>query len=245
MAHTRVVIVTPVYYKEAPRLAERVFAQLRFFKHALREYQWQVVIANNGPRKDALDVAQRLAAQHPRVRWTDVDQPGRGWSLVKTWMEADADVLLYMDAELATNLGALPIMIQMLSSGAADVVTGSRYVAGSKSKRTFHRWLLSKGYNMLLQLLLGLSVRDSQCGFKGLTKEAAQRILPLTRDRKFFFDSEMLYVGQRLGLRIREIPVEWEEQNETSVHIFWVAVDYVRSIVRLLLQRFPPAHKKP
>lgn len=234
---TKVDIIIPVYYKESSHLEHRIKQQLAFFKKRLNKYDWKIVIANNGPKKDALYAAKSLSKKYKEVKYSDIDNPGRGWSLSTTWFNSKADIIMYMDADLATNLESVVIMLNLLVSDSCDIAIGSRYVKGANAKRTLNRYMLSKGYNLMLNHILGLKVLDAQCGFKGLKKEVARSIIPLTRDRKWFFDTELLYRAQQHGYRIKEIPVEWQEQKETSVQILSVIADYIKNIGRLLFSK--------
>ncbi len=231
-----VAIVIPVYYKEAPTLADRIKEQLRFYQKALRNYNWTIVIANNGPRKDVLPVVQSLMKKNPHLTYTDIDTPGRGIALRHTWLQSKCDFLTYMDADLATNLNSFPHMLSLLST-THDVVIGSRYAAGAQIRRTFTRLFLSKVYNFLLNVVLDLDIADSQCGFKGIRREVAQKVIPHIKDQKWFFDTELLFVAKKMGYSLHEIPVEWYEQNETSVKLISVSLDYIKNILRL---RFHP-----
>ncbi len=236
MAMPSVDIVIPVYYKEAPHLAGRVEQQLSYYRQHLRGYQWRIVIANNGAKKDVLAVVRDLMKKNPEVSYTDIDTPGRGIALRHTWLGSASDILLYMDADLATSLDSVVPMLYQLTHG-CDVVTGSRYVPGAKVQRTLSRLILSKVYNYLLRFVLGLDVADSQCGFKGIRREVAQRVLPHVKDQWWFFDTEMLYVAKKMGYAVREIPVEWYEQDETSVQLVRVSLDYIKNILRLRLSK--------
>lgn len=230
-------IVIPVYYKEAQNLAERIEEQHAFFSKELSDYDWQIIIANNGPKKDALEVAKELEKKYSRVTHSDIDNIGRGWSLTETWGKSTSDIVMYMDADLATNLKSVKAMLALLSADGCDVAIGSRYAGGAETKRTFHRNFVSKTYNFMLRCLLGLKVLDSQCGFKGVKRTVVQHLIPLTKDRKFFFDTELLYFAEKKGYRVVEIPVKWEEQEETSVQVISVSIDYIKNILRLLFSK--------
>ncbi len=229
----RVDIVTPVYYKEAQTIVERILKQFAYCTKNLTDYDWKLVIANNGLKKDVREATRTLIKKYPRIRWSDTDNQGRGWSLAETWLKSDADLFVYMDADLATNMNSLHPMIHLLKNKEADIAIGSRYIKGANASRTLQRLILSKTYNLLLNTILGLNVKDAQCGFKGITRKAVQELIPLTKDRKFFFDTELLYYGQLRGYTLVEIPVEWTEQEETSVHIVHVTLSYLAHIFRL------------
>jgi glycosyltransferase involved in cell wall biosynthesis len=234
--------VIPVYYKEAPTLARRIEEQVSFYRKALKNYHWNVVVANNGQRKDVLPVVMNLMKKYKNISYTDIDTPGRGIALRQTWLGSSSDILVYMDADLATNLSSVPDMLSLLS-GPADIVTGSRYVPHAKVKRTFSRLFLSRVYNLMLNVILGVGIADSQCGFKGIKRDVAHRVLPYVKDQVWFFDTEMMYVAKKMGYVVREIPVEWYEQDETSVKLIGVSLDYIKNILRLRLGRNPYPRK--
>ena len=232
-----VAIVIPVYYKEAPTLARRLGEQIRFYRKALRHYDWTIIVANNGPRKDVLPVVRSLMRKHKHLTYTDIDIPGRGIALRHTWLSCKQDLLAYMDADLATSLHSFPKMLSLLSEQ-CDIVIGSRYVQGANIKRTFIRLILSKFYNFLLNTILGLHITDSQCGFKGIRREVAQEVIPSVKDQEWFFDTEMLFVAKEKKYSICEIPVEWYEQEETSVKLISVSLNYIKNILRLRFSSF-------
>lgn len=229
-------IVIPVYYKEADSIEKRIAEQIIFYNKALKNYRWRIVVANNGPKKDVIPVIKKIMKSQPRVTYTDIDIPGRGIALRHTWLGSKADILMYMDADLATSLDSIVPMLTLLSKE-ADVVIGSRYVPGARVKRTFSRLILSKVYNLLLRFFLRLNIKDSQCGFKGIKREVAQHVLPHVKDQWWFFDTELLYVAKNMGYKVVEIPVEWYEQKETSVQLFTVSADYIKNIIRLYFSK--------
>jgi glycosyltransferase involved in cell wall biosynthesis len=229
-------IVIPTYYKEAGALEKRLLEQIKFYQQTLKKYAWRIVVANNGPKKEVLPVVQQMMKKYKFLSYTDIDTPGRGIALRHTWLNSKADMLVYMDADLATSLNSLPPMLELLATD-ADVVIGSRYVPGANVHRTFSRWLLSRVYNILLRVFLNLDIADSQCGFKGIRREVAQVVIPKIKDQWWFFDTEMLYVAKKIGYTVKEIPVEWYEQEETSVQLIKVSLDYIKNIIRLRFSR--------
>ena len=229
-------IVIPVYYKEAPTLEKRLLEQILYYKKTLKHYRWGIVVANNGPKKDALPIIKNLMKKYNQISYTDIDTPGRGIALRHTWLNSKSDFLVYMDADLATSLDSLVPMLSLLESH-CDIAIGSRYVPGARVKRTISRFILSKVYNILLNVVLGLDIADSQCGFKGIRRDVAKKVIPNIKDEWWFFDTEMLYVAKKMGYVVCEIPVEWYEQNETSVKLIAVSLDYIKNILRLKFSR--------
>ncbi|WP_375406765.1 GtrA family protein, partial [uncultured Amnibacterium sp.] len=114
-----------------------------------------------------------------------------------------------------------------------DVAIGTRLSRGSRVIRGTGREFISRSYNGLVRAVLSASFTDAQCGFKAITKQAADRLLPLVRDDTWFFDTELLVLAERSGLRIHEVPVDWQDDPDSRVDIAQTAKDDLRGIVRL------------
>lgn len=205
-------LVLPVY-NEAESLEGAVGAA----RKALRGESFEIIIAEDGSTDGTDKVAARLAKKFSNVKHLhNGERLGRGGALKKAFSEARGEFVAYMDADLATNPKHLKRMLQELRSN--DVVIGSRYCQESKANRSAKRLFLSKGFNALVALLLGSKVSDHQCGFKGFRKSVAQKLCSLARDNHWFWDTEVLVLAQREGIRVKEIPVEWQESGRTKVN---------------------------
>jgi putative flippase GtrA len=140
-----------------------------------------------------------------------------------------------MDVDLSTGLEALLPLVAPLISGHSDVAIGTRLSRGARVVRGPRRELISRGYNLLLHAILGTRFSDAQCGFKAIRADAARRLLPLVRDSGWFFDTELLVLAERAGLRIHEVPVDWVEDPDSRVDILPTAVADLRGVARLAL----------
>ncbi len=225
-------LVIPVYNEERV-LADSVVKVLAWCD-GHPEHDWRVVVANNASTDSTLAIARRLEGEYPgRMRALDVPVKGRGIALRTAWLTSTADVMAYMDVDLSTDLEALPPLIDPIAQGEVDVAYGSRLAKGARTQRGFKREFISRSYVFLLRTLAGLKVSDAQCGFKGISREAAQALVPLVRDNAWFFDSELLLVAQKNGFRLREVPVRWTDDPDTRVAIVKTAVEDLKGIWRL------------
>jgi len=139
-----------------------------------------------------------------------------------------------MDVDLSTRIDAVVPLIIPILSGRADITIGSRLTRGARVRRSRRREVLSRGYNLLLRSALHVRFRDAQCGFKAVRTQVARELLPRVRDDGWFFDTELLVLGERAGLRIHEIPVEWVEDPDSRVNIPSTVLTDLRGVVRLL-----------
>ena len=227
-------VVVPVYNEEG--VLARSVAVLRDFLAENLSCRWQIVIADNGSVDGTLAIAKDLSQQYPDVRYIQLELKGRGRALRKAWLESDADVVSYMDVDLSTKLDAFPELIRALDEG-YDIAVGSRLMKGSRVKRSLKREMTSRGYNLLIKAMFYSSFSDAQCGFKAVKCDVAQKLVPLIKDQAWFFDTELLLLAGMKGYRIKDVPVEWVEDEDTRVRIAKTAWEDIKGLLRV---RFRP-----
>ena len=224
-------IVIPVYNEEA-ELALSV-RRLHDFLASEVPYRSRITIADNASTDQTLAVAHQLAEELPNIAVIHLDEKGRGGALRAAWSASDATVVAYMDADLSTDLSALMPLVAPLISGHSDVAIGSRLAASSRVVRGPKREIVSRSYNLLLRGVLGARFSDAQCGFKAMRADVARRLLPLVADTGWFFDTEMLVIAERAGLRIHEVPVDWVDDPDSRVDIVRTAIDDLKGCWRV------------
>ena len=193
----------------------------------------RITIADNGSTDGTWAQALALAEELPSVHAARLERPGRGGALHSIWSASDADIYAYMDVDLSTGLNALLPLLAPLLSGHSDVAIGTRLARGARVARGPRRELISRCYNLLLHATLGTGFSDAQCGFKAIRADAARRLLPLTTDTSWFFDTELLVLAERAGLRIHEVPVDWIDDPDSRVNLVGTAWADIRGIIRL------------
>jgi putative flippase GtrA len=224
-------IVVPVKDEERD-LGPSVRRLSRFLREEF-PFTARITIADNGSTDHTWAVATGLSQELPGVTAVHMDQSGRGRALRAIWSGSDADVLAYMDVDLSTDLNALLPLVAPLLSGHSDVAIGTRLARGSRVIRGPRREVISRSYNLLLRASLGAEFSDAQCGFKAIRREQARALLPLTEDTGWFFDTELLVLAERAGLRIHEVPVDWIDDTDSRVDIVATALADLRGIARL------------
>ena len=229
--HDRILVVLPVYNESAVIASsiERLYLQLA------NDYpdQFDILVVDNGSTDSTVSVAQQSAVGHDDVSVVSIDGKGRGLALRHAWGSTDAAVVAYMDADLSTDLSHLKALIDPLLHGTADITYGSRLEPESKVERGIKREVISRSYNILLRIFLGVRIRDAQCGFKAARTEVAQSLLPQIENDNWFFDTEMLVLGLRRGLRVRSVPVRWVDDRGSTVDIVATVLEDLRGIYRL------------
>src|SRR4051812_10191179 len=224
-------IVVPVYDEEAD-LGPGV-RRLHAYLTERFPFTWRITIADNASKDRTPLVAAALAAELPGVRVVRLEEKGRGRALRTVWSASDAEVLAYMDVDLSTDLDALLPLVAPLISGHSDLAIGSRLARSARVVRGPKREIISRGYNRLLRLALQVRFSDAQCGFKAVRADRARALLPLVRDSGWFFDTELLVLAERTGLRIHEVPVDWVDDPDSRVDIVATAVADLKGVWRL------------
>jgi glycosyltransferase involved in cell wall biosynthesis len=226
-------IVVPVYNEIAAleQNARRLHAYLS------EAFTFRITIADNGSTDGTWDAAFGLERELDEVRAVRLEQKGRGRALHSVWSESDAQVLAYMDSDLSTDLAALLPLVAPLLSGHSDLAIGTRLSRGSRVVRGPKREVISRCYNAILHVVLRARFSDAQCGFKAIRADCARELLPLVHDRAWFFDTELLVLAERAGLRIHEVPVDWVDDPDSRVDIVATATADLRGVLRLLVHR--------
>ncbi len=225
-------VVVPVY-NEQDALADSV---RRLHRHLSEHFPFtfRITIADNASVDATPEIAASLPDELEEVRLCRLEQKGRGRALHTVWSTSDAPVLAYMDVDLSTDLAALLPLVAPLISGHSDVAIGTRLSRGSRVVRGPKREIISRCYNLILRSTLSARFSDAQCGFKAIRSDAAQILLPHIADTGWFFDTELLVLAQRCGLRIHEVPVDWVDDPDSRVAIVATAMADLKGVARLL-----------
>lgn len=224
-------VAVPVYNEQ--ETLERSIRALHAYLCAELDVPWRITIADNASTDNTAVIAGRLAETLSNVVAVHLDEKGRGRALKQVWLDSPADVLAYVDVDLSTDLSALPPLIAPLLSGHSDVAIGTRLARGSRVVRGRKREFISRSYNLLLRGTMAVRFSDAQCGFKALRRDVAHELIPLIEDNGWFFDTELLIIAERSGLRIHEVPVDWIDDPTSSVQLASTARENVKGMLRV------------
>jgi glycosyltransferase involved in cell wall biosynthesis len=225
-------IVVPVYNEEAG--LEHSIRRLHRFLESEFPFSWRILVADNASTDSTAAIADRLAYALTRVEVLHLERKGRGRALRAAWAASRAQVVCYMDVDLSTDLRALLPLVAPLLSGHSDLAIGTRLAHGARVVRGPKRELISRAYNRLLHTTLRTRFSDAQCGFKAARTDALRGLLEDVRDDGWFFDTELLVLAQRRGLRIHEVPVDWVDDPDSRVDVVRTAFEDLRGIARLM-----------
>ncbi len=229
-------IVLPVYNEEV-ELAASVTTLSRFLRKQLEDFSWHITIADNASTDKTLAIARSLSHKYSFVSVDHLSRKGRGRAVKHVWRKGEYDYLAYMDIDLSTDLRHLPQLLRSLERG-YDIAIGSRNARGARVYgRGLLRSLTSKGYIILIKFIFWVGFTDAQCGFKAVNRKVITNLLPHIKDNEWFFDSELLIVGEKSGYRIYEEPVTWIDNPGSTVRVMKTAIGDLKGLLRLFLGR--------
>jgi putative flippase GtrA len=224
-------VVIPVYNEEAD--LDGSVRSLHAYLQEHLPFPFRITVADNASTDGTWSVVRALHAELDHVAGLRLRQKGRGRALRAAWSDSDAVVLAYMDVDLSTDLAALLPLIAPLVSGHSDLAIGTRLARGARIVRGPKRDLISRCYNAVLHTTLRTRFSDAQCGFKAIRADVATALLPMVQDEAWFFDTELLVLAERAGLRIHEVPVDWVDDPDSRVDIVDTAVKDLQGVARL------------
>ena len=238
-------VVIPAYNEERRigRSLERVVAYLG-------EQRWrsEILVVIDGSRDRTAEIVRRVATDMPvRVLDSGVNR-GKGSCVRRGMLEARGDLRVFSDADLSTPIEEVERLAASVTSG-YDVAIGSRHLPGSRVevRQPWWRQMMGRAFNACTRRLVMTGVRDTQCGFKLFSADAARHIFPRQRIDHFGFDVELLWIARRLGLRVAEIPVTWVDDRRSTVRPISDAARMLVDLVRIRhadrkgLYALPPA----
>ena len=235
-------IVIPVFNEEQA-LPRSIVILADYLKANLRN-PWQIVIADNASTDKTQSVSEMLCERYSGINYLHIPQKGRGRALKAAWLDSTADIVSYMDVDLATDLTHFPQLVESLQEG-YHVAIGSRLSKGSRVSRSIKREVVSRGYNLLIKSMFFTPFQDAQCGFKALTRRTAQAIVPHIKNDNWFFDTELLIIAAKRGYRIKQLPVKWDDDPTSTVNIPRTATEDIKGLFRLRFGGIPPVPPPP
>jgi len=229
VSETYLSIVIPAY-NEALRLGQTLDAITGFLKK--QSYASEVILSDDGSTDDTVRIAEKGLEGFPHRILSASGNRGKGHAVRQGMFAAGGKFVFFMDADLSTPVGEVAKFLPLLEKD-CDVAIGSRALPGSRIevRQSLLRETMGKIFNCFARFWVFKSVRDSQCGFKGFRQESARKLFVLQKLDGFSFDAEVVYLAQKLGLHLQEIPVTWHNSAKSHVCI-------LRDPVRMFLDIF-------
>lgn len=225
-------------YNEEKILKNNTLKLLNFCRSKNFSFAWKIILIINGSNDQSFEIAKDLKDKYPdEINFVNYEKRGRGYALKKYFLESRADIIAYMDVDLAVDLKCLDALMDPIINKKAQIAIGSRLLPDSKTDRSFLRELSSRIYIFFSRIILRHNFSDLQCGFKAIEKKTAKKIFPYIKNEKWFFDTELIAYAKMLGCKIAEIPVDWSEnryaERKSKVNVIRDGCKFILNLIEL------------
>ncbi|WP_198919836.1 glycosyltransferase [Pseudomonas chlororaphis subsp. aureofaciens] len=228
-------ITIPILNEEAT-LAQQVRTAYAYIQENLQDIGTiTITLADNGSTDSTPDIGRALSTELPGVKYLRLEKRGVGLALKSSWGESKADIVGYMDLDLATDLGHLRPALSSLTSRKTDIVTGSRLAKGAKViGRTPLRNFTSACFNYIVKFIFRTSFSDGMCGFKFLQRSILPPLMAHgAQSDGWFFATEILVTGEHLNYKVLDLPVTWTDDPNSKVKIIKLSLEYLKAMFAL------------
>ena len=196
---------------------------------------FRIIIADNGSTDFTEDIGKKLSKKYGEIEFLKVGKKGVGLALRTSWTKSNADIIGYMDLDLATDLSHMIEVYKLMKKDKIYIVNGSRLLPNSEvTNRTIFREVTSKGFNFLVKRILDVEITDGMCGFKFFKKTIANKLINTGINTDgWFFSTEILVKAIWSGIKVKEIPLFWDDKGDTRVNVAKSVFDYLKSIFKM------------
>jgi len=234
MENTFLFVIIPAYNEEAriKNTLEKIHSYLKN-----QDYTYEIIIVNDGSTDNTWALVNEIAQKIKEVRILKNEKNrGKGFTIKKGFLNAKGKYLLFTDADLSTPIEEVEKLISWLKKG-YDIAIGSRALKESHIQihQPWYRELAGRIFNLFVQAMAVPGIKDTQCGFKCFTQKAALEICERQKIEKFSFDVEMLYIGRKLGYKIKEVPICWFNNPHTKVNFLKDGYRMCLDLIRIRL----------
>jgi dolichyl-phosphate beta-glucosyltransferase len=211
-------------YNEAERIRPSLETAFQYLKD--RKYEAEILVVDDGSKDSTIQVVQGFIDEHlpeAGIRCLLIplgSNQGKGAAVRRGMLEAKGKIRIFTDADLSTPVYEVEKVIPLIESQQFDVVIGSRAAEGRKLVKKHQPWYreaMGRFFNVLVQALVFRGIADTQCGFKAFSDRAALNLFSRQKVMGFSFDVEILYLARRAGYRVKEIAVEWYNDERSTV----------------------------
>lgn len=247
-------IVIPAYNEEKD-IRRNVLTVLGFLEN--QDWEAELIVADDGSQDNTVSIVETLLKSHPRLKLLRLKHQGKGPTVTSGILAAAGKYVLFSDADLATPIEEVKRLLVWATEHSFDIVIASREGMGAKREgEPLYRHLMGRVFNILVRIVTGLNFKDTQCGFKLFTRQAAQKvfkrlIIYAPREGKELsqaflgaFDVEFLVIAQNLGYKIKDVSVPWHFVETPRLNVIRDSFKMLRDVVKVRLNSMLGKYKQ-
>lgn len=227
-------IVIPAYNEER-RIGQTLTKYSEFFSKKLGK-NFEILVVLNGCKDDTLGVAEKFSKKYSNIKYINIKEAiGKGGAVIEGFKNVGGEFIGFVDADNATPAKAFYDLYENIRDN--DGIIASRWIKGAKigKKQPISRRIASRCFNIIVRMLFGIKVRDSQCGAKLFKKNAVKTVLNELGITRWAFDIDLLYLMKKHNFNVIEIPTEWNEPGESHLNIKKTVPEMFLAVTRLRL----------
>lgn len=230
-------VIIPAY-NEANRIDRALIPAIDYLKH--HDYSSEIIVVSDGSIDNTREIAEKHKIDFENLKIIEYSpNKGKGFAVKTGMINAGGKFRLFMDADYAVPIDYIESFLSEMNKG-YDIVIGSRENKDAEiiKHQSFFRERLAKGFNLLQRLILRLPIKDTQCGFKLFTSDAAQKLFNSISLDCAYFDAELLYIAHKNNLKIKELGVKWTHDKETRLPItFTRTIDLLIKLIKIKIKK--------
>lgn len=231
MIKIKITIIVPAHNEEK-NIKDTILSVYSFLIKNKDITNFEIIIVEDGSDDNTLEIAKNLESKYQEITLIHSEKRlGKGKAIEKGIRKSSSENIVFLDADDSTETSCLKEMIDTLKKEEFDIVIGQR--SSNSAERSLKRRILSRGYNLFARNLLRTKIKDHQCGFKGFKKSSIINLLDEIKSEGFFWDTEILYLARESGLNIKEIKVNWTEEDNSSVNPHKIVPEMAFGLYRL------------
>ena len=209
-------VVIPAYNEES-RIGDALVKVVDYLE--AQDYTWEIIVADDGSGDSTAALVETWCLKDSRVKLERLPHRGKGWAVRNGMLAACGDYRFMCDADLAMPIEYLSSFLEKLSEG-YDIVIGSRQIAGARRfNESALRHSLGRLFNWTVKLIAVRDFQDTQCGFKCMRGDVAERLFRLQETNGWGFDVELLYLALKMKMRVFELPVDWYHDPSSKLRV--------------------------
>ncbi len=231
-------VVLPIF-NEQNRIKKTLNKIISYLK--VKDFSFELILVNDGSSDNTLNIMEKykrsILNNFEKIDFRIIDNKnnfGKGYSVKVGVLASSGDNVLFTDADLSTPIEELDILFDSISNG-YNIAIASRDLPGSNivQRQNIIRESMGKLFNLFVRKIMNFNYRDTQCGFKLFDRKAVNMIFPKLKINDFSFDVEILYIAEKLGLKVKEVPVTWNNSKDSKVRVIQDSLKMFFSLIKI------------
>lgn len=230
-------IIIPTYNEEKI-IQDSLHKLIDFHKNAAKLYNinCSIIIVDNGSTDQTSNIVKKFLKLNPEVKLIEISDKGKGIAVRTGFLYSKAEFVVFSDADLASDIMAIPRMLELANNG-ADLVYASRFENDSEVSRSITRAIPSYIFLKLANIFLSLNISDYNCGLKLYNRKVFLDIFLTLDNYGFFFDTEVIYRASLKKINLKPVGVRWVEGEDSKVKVFNLSLNYLRNLINIKKKR--------